>query len=208
VPSLRAAPTEYEQYVTKTMLRLPFEDEWRVSDGGRKPHENYHTQQPTLRFATDFVVVVNGAVFATDGTSNVDYYCFGRPILAPGAGSVVAVVDSFPENEPWQPPRGYRGPGNHAVIDHRNGEYSILAHLRPGRVAVRVGQDVVVGDQVGECGNNGLSTIPHLHYQLQLDPRPGQRVVPSQFQDYWAEGAFVQRGEPRRGQRIHNGKRP
>jgi len=204
VPSLLAAPTEFEQYVTKTTLRLPFEGEWQVSDGGRKPHENYHAQHPPLRFATDFAVVTNGTVFATDGKTNADYYCFGRPILAPGAGRVVGVLDSFPENPPWQPPRGYRGPGNHVVIDHRNGEYSVLAHLRAGTVAVPVGQDVAAGDRIGECGNNGLSQIPHLHYQLQLDPRPGQRVVPAQFQHYWAGGVLLERGEPSRGQRIHS----
>jgi len=202
VPSLRAAPTEFEQYVTKTALRLPFEGEWQVSDGGRKPYENYHTQHPSLRFATDFGVVTNGAVFATDGKTNTDYYCFGRPILAPGAGRVVGMLDSFPENRPGQSPPGYRGPGNHVVIDHRNGEYSVLAHLRAGTVTVRVGQDVAAGDRIGECGNNGFSWLPHLHYQLQLDPRPGQRVVPAQFQGYWADGALVERGEPRRGQRV------
>lgn len=202
VPSLRAAPTEFEQYITKTTLQLPFEGEWQVSDGGRKPYENYHAQHVPLRFATDFGVVTNGAAFATDGKTNADYYCSGRPILAPGTGQVVGVLDSFAENPPWQPPPGYRGPGNHVVIDHRNGEYSILAHLRAGTVAVRVGQDVAVGDRIGECGNNGLSQIPHLHYQLQLDPRPGQRVVPAQFQRYRADGALVERGEPRRGQRV------
>jgi murein DD-endopeptidase MepM/ murein hydrolase activator NlpD len=208
VPSLRAAATEFERYQTKTVLGLPFDDEWLVADGGRKPHENYHTQHPSLRFATDFVVVDNGSVFATDGKTNADYFCYGQAILSPGAGHVVAVLGSFPENVPGQLPPGYRGPGNHVVIDHGNGEYSILAHLRRGTAAVRVGQDVVAGDRIGECGNNGFSRLPHLHYQLQLDPRPGERVIPAQFQRYWADNVLVGRGEPRRGQMIHNDRRP
>jgi hypothetical protein len=204
VPSAKAAPTEFAQYQTKTRLRLPFEGEWFVTHGGRKPHENYHTQHATVRFATDFVFAKDSALFATDGRTNADYYCFGQAILAPGAGRIVAVVDSFPENVPWQPPAGYRGPGNRVVIDHHNGEYSGLAHLRRGSVVVRVGQDVAAGDRIGECGNNGLSTLPHLHFQLQLDPRPGEQVVPAFFQRYRADGTLVERGEPRKGQRVRN----
>ena len=207
-PSGRAVPSEFEQYQTKTALRLPFDDEWLVSHGGRKPHENYHVQDLTVRFAYDFVVDSAGSLFRTDGKTNADFYCYGRPILAPAAGRVVAAVDTFQENEPWHRPPGYRGPGNHVFIDHGNGEISGLAHFRQGSVTVAVGQVVRAGDKIGECGNNGLSDAPHLHYQLQLDPRPGERVVPAFFRDYWADSTFVRHGEPRGGQRVRGGSRP
>jgi len=55
------------------------------------------------------------------GRSNADYYCFGRPVLAPGFGHVVVAVDSVRDNNPGamnpQSP-----PGNHVIIDHGNGE--------------------------------------------------------------------------------------
>ena len=207
-PSLRAAPTEYGAYETKTTLRLPFDGEWLVTGGGRKPHENHHVQHPTLRFAYDFLIDSAGSAYRTDGKDNVDYYCHGQPILAPGAGRVVTIVDSFAENTPWHTPPGYRGPGNHIIIDHGNGEYSTLAHLRGPSVSVEVGQAVVAGQQVGECGNNGFSFGPHLHYQLQLDPRPGQRVVPAFFRSYRVDDVLVEQGEPRGGQHVRNEGRP
>jgi hypothetical protein len=202
MPSLRAAPSDLEGYESKTVLRLPFDGEWMVQHGGRKAHENYHVQLPPLRFATDFNVTERGASFRTDGRTNADHFCFGRPILAPAAGRVALARDSFPENTPGRSPPGYRGPGNVVVIDHGNGEYSVLAHLRRGSVAVRAGEEVAAGAKVGECGNNGQSLWPHLHYQLQLAPIPGQRSVPAAFAHYRADGVVVERGEPRRGQVV------
>jgi murein DD-endopeptidase MepM/ murein hydrolase activator NlpD len=42
----------------------------------------------------------------------------------------------------------------------------LLAHLRRGTVRVRPGQSVRSGDQLGECGNSGNSTQPHVHVQV------------------------------------------
>jgi murein DD-endopeptidase MepM/ murein hydrolase activator NlpD len=40
-----------------------------------------------------------------------------------------------------------------------------MAHLRSGSVRVSVGQRVEEGEQIGDCGNSGNSTQPHLHIQ-------------------------------------------
>jgi hypothetical protein len=202
LPSRRAVPSDLEGYQSHTTLRLPFDGEWVVLWGGPKPHENYHVAVPPLRFAYDFVVDSAGSLHRSDGRDNADYYCHGRPILAPADGRVTAVLDSFAENIPGTPRRRYRGPGNFVAIDHGNGEFSILAHLRRGSVRVAAGQRIEAGDTVGECGNNGESTLPHLHYQLQLGAVPGSRPVPAPFSDYLAEGERVVRGIPARGQRI------
>jgi murein DD-endopeptidase MepM/ murein hydrolase activator NlpD len=175
--------------------------------GGTKPHENHHVAVPPLRFAYDFVVDSAGALHRTDGRSNADYHCWRRPILAPAAGRVVMALDSFAENVPGQARAGYRGPGNFVAIDHGDGEYSVLAHLRRGSVRVATGQEIEAGDTVGECGNNGESVLPHLHYQLQLDPRPG-RPVPAPFSGFIADGVLVARSQPSRGQRVIHVARP
>lgn len=200
IPSRRAAPSELETYEPKTTLRLPFDDEWVVLWGGTKPHENDHVAAPPLRFAYDFVVDSGGSLHRTDGRSNADFYCWGRPILAPAAGRVVMTVDSFADNVPGESPAGYRGPGNFVIIDH-GGEFSVLAHLRRGSVRVATGHKIAAGDTVGACGNNGESALPHLHYQLQLDARPG-RPVPAPFSNFMVEGVRVARGQPTRGQRV------
>lgn len=57
--------------------------------------------------------------------------------------------------------------GNHVVIaQHGDGPFVLLAHLRRGTVRVRPGDPVRAGEQVGECGNSGNSTEPHVHVQV------------------------------------------
>ena len=56
--------------------------------------------------------------------------------------------------------------GNHVIIDHGNGEFSVYAHMKPGSVRVRAGDHVTQGQQLGEVGSSGNSTEPHLHFQV------------------------------------------
>jgi hypothetical protein len=69
-----------------------------------------------------------------------------------------------------------RGPasitGNLVVIDHGGGEFSSYAHLKPGSIAVRIGEQVTRGQQIGQVGSTGNSTEPHLHFQLCNGPDP------------------------------------
>lgn len=205
VPSRRAVPSEFDAYEPRTTLRLPFDGEWVVLWGGTKPHENYHLAVPPLRFAYDFVLDSGGSLHRSDGRSNADFFCWGRPILAPAAGRVAMVLDSFAENVPGRSRAGYRGPGNFVTIDHGGGEFSMLAHLRRGSVRVASGQQLEMGDTVGVCGNNGESVLPHLHYQLQRGPG---RPVPALFSDFLANAVRVGRGQPTRGQRVTHTARP
>ncbi len=77
----------------------------------------------------------------------------GTPIPAAGAGRVVA--------------RGYnRGHGNYIKIRH-NGSYETLyAHMSRFVKNVKVGTNVRQGQTVGYVGSTGLSTGPHLHYEI------------------------------------------
>lgn len=154
------------------------------------------------RFAYDFLVVLAGASHEGEGLTNGDYYCFGQPIRAPAAGTVVAAVDGVADNTPGE--FADDAPlGNHVVIDHGAGEYSFLAHFMEGSVKVAPGQQVESGDQLGACGNSGRSSEPHLHYHLQTSADFGRgEGLPAQFQDYLADGERVARGEPVRGQRV------
>ena len=109
---------------------------------------------------------------------------FGRPILAPAAGTVALVHDGEPDHEarrsqlalvPYmlgQSRRAQRGAagglaGNHVVIAlGSGGPFVLLAHLQRGSVQVQPGQPVSVGCPVARCGNSGNSTEPHLHLQV------------------------------------------
>lgn len=64
------------------------------------------------------------------------------------------------------------GLGVYAVIDHMvDGRLvsSVYAHMRVGSLALSPGQPVVVGQLVGNVGNTGQSTGPHLHFEILLD---------------------------------------
>ncbi len=77
----------------------------------------------------------------------------GTPIPAAGAGRVVA--------------RGFnRGHGNYVKIRH-NGSYETLyAHMSKFAKGVVVGTNVRQGQTIGYVGSTGLSTGPHLHYEV------------------------------------------
>jgi murein DD-endopeptidase MepM/ murein hydrolase activator NlpD len=81
----------------------------------------------------------------------------GAPIIAPAAGRVKSV-----SNEP-----GY---GNSFEIDHGNGIVTKFAHC--SRILVHVGQAVTRGQLIAAVGNTGLSTGPHLHYEVHVNGKP------------------------------------
>lgn len=204
-PTPRPAETGNEDHSTTSDLRLPFDGSRYVAWGGRPPRRNYHARAQDQRFAYDFLELEDGSSHVGEGGENADYHCFGSPVRAPAAGRVARAADSVPDNTPGEMNREAIF-GNHVVLDHGNGEYSVLAHLRHGSVAVEAGDRVRRGDVLGECGNSGRSSEPHLHYHLQDSPVPGEGTgLPALFRDYRADGQEVDSGEPTRGQVVRPG---
>lgn len=66
--------------------------------------------------------------------------------------------------------------GNHIIIDHGFGYQTVYAHL--DGFNVRVGQKVKRGDVIGYVGSTGLSTAPHLHYEVKVN---GKHVDPALY---------------------------
>jgi len=198
-----AAPSPHMAYQTKTALQLPFDGDWYVVWGGRTVDQNHHAVDAEQRFALDMLVKREGASFKGEGKELGDYYCFDQPILAPGAGTIVKTVDGMPDN-PIGTTDARNPAGNHVVIDHGNGEFSILGHLKYASLVVEMGDTVKAGDRIASCGNSGNTSEPHLHYQLQDQAAmfAGAKGLPAQFAGYTADGKPVTRGEPLRGQTI------
>jgi murein DD-endopeptidase MepM/ murein hydrolase activator NlpD len=72
---------------------------------------------------------------------------------------------------------GYeKGYGNTVIIEHPGGRTSLYGHL--SQISVEVGQDIRAGQKIGEVGQSGLSTGPHLHFEVRMDGNP---VNPSRF---------------------------
>ncbi len=194
------------EYVTKTALHLPFRGTWDVVWGGRTIEQNYHAAYRDQRFAHDILIMKDGSTHRGDGKSLSDYYCYGQPVLAPGAGRIVWLCDSLPDNAPGQRDPAH-ATGNSVVIDHGNGEYSLIAHMQPHSLEVRLGDKVNAGQAIGLCGNSGNTSEPHVHYHLQDTPRPFDgEGLPVQFTGLVVDGKSVARAEVIKGQKIANAR--
>lgn len=96
---------------------------------------------------------------------------YGTPVYATGAGTVV--------HAGWLE-GGY---GWSVIIDHGYGYRTLYAHLQDWNVSVW--QEVARGDLIGWVGSSGLSTGPHLHYEVLLngvpvDPEPYLALQPGE----------------------------
>jgi murein DD-endopeptidase MepM/ murein hydrolase activator NlpD len=143
--------------------RLPINGMWRVQ---RTHVGNTHDQA----YAFDmFMPAPNGSPFTGDGKRNSDWPAYGQPVVADAPGVVAIAVDGIPDNLPGVV-NAYDQHGNYVVIDHQNGEFSLVAHLIPGTLRVRPGQYVNAGAELGRCGNSGQTTNPHVHWQVMDNP--------------------------------------
>ncbi len=126
------------------------------------------------RFAVDFAARLNraGRTHRGSASKNSSYFNYGTPLLAVGAGKVVAAVDGYPDQIPNAPVpvAGDALDGNFVIIKLDDGVYAGYAHIKPGSVRVRPGQRVTAGQVIGRLGNSGNTTGPHLHFQLMDRP--------------------------------------
>lgn len=182
--------TSAETGAAPVVLELPFRGRWLTQNSPARRVPSHGTDLFGVTYAIDFVPVdANGrsaprtwrSWLSVEGPES--FVGFGAPILAPAAGEVVLTHDGEPDHEArrsapallayaiGQAARVRGGAaaiaGNHVVIQlGGDGPYALLAHLRQGTVGVSPGDVVEVGRQVGECGNSGNSTEPHVHVQV------------------------------------------
>jgi len=186
VVSLRIAP---RPHVVRTALSLPLAGPVFVHDGhdlyghhrrlditgGMTTH--FGIKANFMRYAHDFCIVDGqGRLYRGDGSRPEDWFGYGKPVLATGDGVIVETHDGMPDNRKGGPPPFDEAAimknlklflGNYAIVDHRNGEFSLFAHMKQGSVKVAPGQRVKRGETIGAMGMSGDAFLVHLHYQLQ-----------------------------------------
>ena len=105
------------------------------------------------RMASGFGWRIDPVYKITKFHAGMDFTCsVGTEVYVTGDGVVETVNYS------------YGGYGNEIVVNHGYGYKTRYAHL--SRFKVRVGQKVKRGDVIGNTGNTGKSTGPHLHYEV------------------------------------------
>jgi hypothetical protein len=178
-------------YAGKTRLALPLKGKVFVWEGHdayahhlRVPMSNAKVQAMGItansnEFAMDFIYTdAEGREYQGDPQKPENWFSYGKPIYAPGAGVVREAANDIPDNwfkdaavtmigHPDLPPgKDPKDIGNYVLIDHGNGEFSLLVHMKPGSVRVKPGDHVAQGQQIGQIGFAGDSLFPHLHYSL------------------------------------------
>jgi hypothetical protein len=106
--------------------------------------------------------------------SSTAYCPTGSPFCRLRRALVVAAQDGLANNTEIPHPTNLASiketVGNHVIVRLSEGVYVLYAHMDPGSVAVRVGDRVTRGQQLGLIGSSGISTTPHLHFQILLTP--------------------------------------
>ena len=195
-------------------LALPFTGPWRVENSPARRVPSHGIDVYGERYAIDFVAVTARhrtaevrdwrTVLATEPPDR--FVAFGRPVLSPAPGTVVAVHDTEPDHEarrsqlaliPYaltQASRARAGwralAGNHVIIALADA-YVAVAHLQTGSARVTPGQRVSTGDPLAACGNSGNSTQPHVHVQAMDSPDPSAaQGLPIEFRHFheWPRG--------------------
>ena len=85
------------------------------------------------------------------------------------------MTDNLPEQIPTKTPSGLsldQYGGNHIVQDLGDGNYAFYAHLQPGSITVKVGDELSAGQTIAKLGNSGNSDAPHLHFHVIDGPDP------------------------------------
>ncbi|HOV25227.1 MAG TPA: M23 family metallopeptidase [Pseudobacteroides sp.] len=181
-------------------LMFPFKNgAYAVMQGGNGASSflaNYHyhawkfgTEEDTLnKFSTDIVKLNKfGFCFNTlDFLFNNDlpkdlnkYEMFSEPLYSPCEGEVWSVEDGNDDLDPSK--NELYVPSNNIVIKYKENYYIALHHLKKESIKVALGDKVKQGQLLGEIGNSGNTTIPHLHIQVWKNEGTTYLGVPINF---------------------------
>ena len=103
--------------------------------------------------------------YRQDPIDNIRRFHQGQDITVPSGAPIFSPADGVVK-------RAYYigGFGNHIKLDHSSGYSTTFAHL--SKIFVRHGQKIKRGTIIGETGNTGRSTAPHLHYEVHYRGTP------------------------------------
>jgi murein DD-endopeptidase MepM/ murein hydrolase activator NlpD len=95
---------------------------------------------------------INGQYYIHKGI-DISTHRIGDAVVATADGQVVAAEYAYDF-------------GNYIIVRHKHGYYTRYAHLQ--RYVVKIGQNIQQNEVLGYIGNTGISTGPHLHYEVHI----------------------------------------
>ncbi len=185
---------ESDEVLTTNTYQMPINEEWFVFWGGTNELVNYHYSLESQRYAYDLVIYQGDTTYEGDPTDNESYFAFGKDVVAPREGTVIALENNLDDNTPTVSSNPQQPLGNYVILDHDNNEYSIIAHFKKGSLKVSKGDRVEAGELLGSVGNSGNSTEPHIHFHV-VDRPEWQEAVSIRIK-------FEDGADPVRGDRV------
>lgn len=137
--------------------------QWLVVPGGTKPFVPRTVTAYSSPVSADATAGTGAFGWPASGTITQGYWTGHQAIdIAAWIGAPVTAADSGQVIYAGWDATGY---GTTIVIDHGNGFQTLYAHLNAAYVMP--GTNVAKGEQIGEMGNTGNSTGPHLHLEIR-----------------------------------------
>lgn len=167
----------YGRYYAEEPMELQFplkDGVYYVAHGGSQPIVNYHNEYLPQQYALD-IVKLNAWGSRARGFYPDDlhrYAIYGDRIYSPCRGTVISATDGFDDRTPSDfangLPEGTPAAGNHVVIAC-GGAQVYVAHMQEGSVRVKAGEVVDENTWIGNVGNSGNTSEPHLHLHAEKD---------------------------------------
>lgn len=177
---------------------LPFTGIWNVSQSFDGPW----THRGNWRHGLDFVMSDHaGKTHKDSGYELTDYYAYGKEIVAPSSGYIVALSSHFPDNKIGSVDNVHNF-GNYVIIRDVYGAHAVVAHLMMDSITCKLYQYIEAGTVIGRCGNSGYSPEPHIHLHVQADPLIGSATIPFHLTNYLVSNQFKFHGVPAVGEVI------
>lgn len=147
------------------------------------------------RYAIDWMRLdQHGQLVHGDPSDVHNYPDYDAKVYAVADATVIETLDELDDNIPGKLPDPTTltlrtVDGNHAILDIGRGLYAFYAHLKKGSVAVHVGDRIKAGMVIGNLGNSGNTSAPHLHFHLMDGPSSlGSEGVPYVIDQFTMSG--------------------
>jgi len=166
-----------------------------VLHGGASPFTNGHFRVRPQNYALDILglnVLGMRANILGDRSDLKSYSIFGTDLYSPCAGTVAVAVDEYEDLIPPATDPEHLA-GNHVLIECEGIEV-LLAHMKQGSLRVGVGDAVTVKTVLGQVGNTGNTSEPHLHLHAEQEGEPGV-ILDGKAVPITIEGRFLVRGD-------------